>query len=95
MTLLVWEMSAIVQWLAHSVVLPLGIGMRIDFSSPVATAGSFIFADMLNAPSRWHHQVLNSSTGISSHPLALLVLFKAHLTSHSRMSGSVWLTTPS
>ena len=31
MTLLAWEMSAIVQWLAHSLVLPfLGIGMRID-----------------------------------------------------------------
>ena len=39
---------------------------------------------------------LNSS-GISSHPLALLtaVLPKAHLTSLSRMSGSGWLTTPS
>ena len=31
MTLLAWEMSAIVQWLAHSLVLPLlGNGMRID-----------------------------------------------------------------
>ena len=30
-SLLVWEMSAIVWWLAHSLVLPfLGIGMRID-----------------------------------------------------------------
>ena len=40
---------------------------------------------------------LNSSAGISSHPLVLLtaVLLKAHLTSHSRMSSSVWLTTPS
>ena len=40
---------------------------------------------------------LNSSTGIALHPLALLraVLRKAHLTSHSRMSGSGWLTTPS
>ena len=41
-------------------------------------------------------RVLNSSTGISSHPLALLtaVLPKAHLTSHSRMSRSGWMTTP-
>ena len=31
MTLLAWEMSAIVQWLAHSLVLPfLGIWMKID-----------------------------------------------------------------
>ena len=42
-------------------------------------------------------RVLNSSTEISLHPLALLtaVLPKAHLTSYSRRSGSGWLTTPS
>ena len=41
-------------------------------------------------------RVLNSSPGIPSHPLTLLtsVLPKAHFTSHSRISGSVWLTTP-
>ena len=39
----------------------------------------------------------NSSTGILSPPLALFVvmLFKAHLTSHSRMSGFRWVITPS
>ena len=39
----------------------------------------------------------NSSTGIPSPPLALFVvmLSKAHLTSHSRMSGSRWVITPS
>ena len=39
----------------------------------------------------------NSSTGIPSPPLALFVvmLSKAHLTSHSRMSGSIWVITPS
>ena len=38
----------------------------------------------------------NSSTGIPSPPLALLVVMlpKAHLTSHSRMSGSRWVITP-
>ena len=41
-------------------------------------------------------RVLNSSTGIPLHPLALLtaVLPKAHLTLLSRMSGSGWLITP-
>ena len=41
-------------------------------------------------------RIWNSSTGIPSHPLALFVvmLFKAHLTSHSRMSGSRKVTTP-
>ena len=38
----------------------------------------------------------NSSTGIPSHLLALFVVMvsKAHLTSHSRMSGSRWVVTP-
>ena len=41
-------------------------------------------------------RIWNSSTGIQSPPLALfvVVLFKAHLTSHSRMSGSRWVITP-
>ena len=39
----------------------------------------------------------NSSAGIPSPPLALFVVMlpKAHLTLHSRMSGSRWVTTPS
>ena len=42
-------------------------------------------------------RIWNSSTGIPSHPLALFVVMlpKAHLTSHSRMSGSRWVITPS
>ena len=42
-------------------------------------------------------RIWNSSTGISSPPLALFVgmLSKGHLTSHSRMSGSLWVITPS
>ena len=39
----------------------------------------------------------NSSVGISSPPLALFVVMlpKAHFTSHSRMSDSRWVITPS
>ena len=42
-------------------------------------------------------RIWNSSTGIPSSPLALLIVMlpKAHLTSHSRMSGSRWVITPS
>ena len=42
-------------------------------------------------------KIWNSSTGILSPPLALFVvmLSKAHLTSHSRMSGSRWVIIPS
>ena len=41
-------------------------------------------------------RIWNSSTGISSPPLALFIVMlpKAHLTSHSRMSGSKWVITP-
>ena len=42
-------------------------------------------------------RIWNSSTGIPSPPLALFIVMlpKVHLTSHSRMSGSRWVTTPS
>ena len=42
-------------------------------------------------------RIWNSSTGIPSPPLALFVVMlpKAHLTLHSKMSGSGWVTTPS
>ena len=41
-------------------------------------------------------RIQNSSTGIPSPPLALFVVMlpKAHLTSHCRMSGSRWVITP-
>ena len=41
-------------------------------------------------------RVWNISTGIPSPPLALFIVMlpKAHLTSHSRMSGSRWVITP-
>ena len=41
-------------------------------------------------------RIWNSSTGIPSPPLALFIVMlpKAHLTSHSRISGSRWVITP-
>ena len=44
----------------------------------------------------WSFRIWNSSTGIPSPPLALFVVMlpKAHLTLHSRMSGSRWMITP-
>ena len=100
MTLPAWEISAIIQRLAHSLVLPfLGIRMRIDLFQSCGHCWVFhicrhIECNTLMASS---FKVLNSSTGIPSHPLALLtaVLPKAHLTLLSRTSGSGWLTTPS
>ena len=41
-------------------------------------------------------RIWSNSTGIPSSPLALFIVMhsKAHLTSHFRMSGSRWVTTP-
>ena len=41
-------------------------------------------------------RIWNSATGIPSPPLALFIVMlpKVHLTSHSRLSGSRWVTTP-
>ena len=62
---------------------------------------------LLSFPNCWHiecstftassFKIWNSSTGAPSPPLALFteMLSKTHLTSHSRMSGSRWMITPS
>ena len=76
-----------------------GIGMKIDLSQSCAHCWVFQIC--------WHiecstftvssFEIWNSSTGIPSPPLALFVamLSKAHLTSHSRLSGSRWVIIPS
>ena len=45
----------------------------------------------------WSFRIWNSTTGIPSPPLALFIVMlpKARLTSHSRISGSRWVITPS
>ena len=99
-TLLGCEMSAIVQQFEHSLALPFfGIGMKTDLFQSCGHCWVFQIC--------WHTEcstftessfkIWNSSTGIPSPPLALflVMLSKAHLTSHSRMSGSRWVTTPS
>ena len=72
---------------------------RKTFSSAVASAEFSQFAGILSeALSQYHFfRIWNSSAGIPSPPLTLFVgmLPKAHLTSHSRMSGSRWVFTPS
>ena len=58
------------------------------FSSPVATAEFSKFAGILSAAFSEHH--LSGLEIAPSPPLALFIVMlpKAHLTSHSRMSGS-------
>ena len=98
-TLLVCEMSAIVRWFQHSLALPFfGIGMKTDLFQSCGHCWVFQIC--------WHiecstftascFRIWNSSTGIPSPTLALFIVMlpKAHLTWHSRMSGSRWVIIP-
>ena len=98
-TLLAREMSAVVPQFEHSLGLPFfGIGMKTDLFQSCGHCWVFQIC--------WHvecsaftasfFKVWNSSTRIPSPPLTLFVVMlpKAHLTSHSKMSGSRWVITP-
>ena len=95
MTLLACEMSAVVHSLA---LLFFGTGRKTD---PFQSCGHWwvfqiwhIECSILMASS---FRIWNSSAGIPSPPLALFIVMlpEAHLTSHSRISGSRWVITPS
>ena len=76
-----------------------GIGMKTDLFQ--SYGGCCVFQIC------WHiecstftassFRIWNSSTEIPSHPLAFFIVMlpKAHLTSHSRMCGTRWVITPS
>ena len=100
MTLLACEMSAIVRQFEHSLALPFfGIGMKTDLFQSCGHCWVFQI--------RWHTEcntftkssfrIWNSSAGIPLPPLTLFIVMlpKAHLTLHSRISGSRWVITPS
>ena len=98
--LLACEMSVIVLRYEHSLTLPFfGIRMKSDLFQSCGHCWVFKFCWHI-ACSTWiasSFRIWNSSAGIPSPPQALflVMLSKAHLTSHSRMSGSRWVTTPS
>ena len=83
---------------ATSLSLFFGIGMKTDLFQSCGHRWDFQIC--------WHiecstltasfFRIWNRSAGISLLPLALLVVMlpKAQLTSHSRMSGSRWVITP-
>ena len=94
------EMSAIVWQFQHSLALPFfGIEMKTDVLQScghcwVLQTRWYTECSTFRASS---FRIWNSSTGIPSPPLALFVVMlpKAHFTSHSRMSCSRWVITPS
>ena len=98
-TLLACKINTVVQWFEYSLALPFfGIGMKTDLFQScghcwVCQICWHIEYSTLTALSS---KIWNSSTGIPSPPLALFIvmLTKAHLTSHSVMSGSRLVITP-
>ena len=99
-TLLECEMSAIVRSFEHSFALPFfGIGMKTDLFQSCGHCWVFQICWHIEC-SPWiasSFRIWNSSAGIPSPPLALFVVMlpKAHLTSHSRVSGARRVITPS
>ena len=90
-------MSAIVRWYERSLALPFfGIGMKIDLFQSCGHCWVFqicwhIECSTFTASSS---RIWNRSTGVPSPPLALFIvmLYKAHLTSHSGcLALSEWL----
>ena len=98
-TLQMCEMSAIVWWFELYLPLPFfGIGMKTYLFQSFGHFWVSRFAGILSAAlTASSFSILNSSTGIPSSPPALFVMMlpKAYLISHSRMSGSRWVITPS
>ena len=99
-TLLDCEMSAIVQWFDHSLALPFfGFIMKTDLFQSCDHCWVFQICWRIECSTftASYFGIWNSWTGIPSPPLALFagLLPKAHLTSHSGMSDSWWVITPS
>ena len=97
-SLLACEMRVIQQYFEHYLALPfLGIGMKTDLFQSCGHCWVFqicwyIQCSTFTASS---FRIWNSLAGILSPPLALFIVMlpKAHLTSHSRMFGSRWVIT--
>ena len=99
-TLLACEMSASVWKFEHSLALSFfGIGMKTDLfqSCGHCCVFQFFWHSVCSALRASFFRIWNSSAGIPSPSLVLFVviLLKAYLISHSRMSGSRWVITPS
>ena len=98
-TLLACEVSAIVLQSEHSLVLPFfGIRMKMDLFQSCGHCRVFniFWHTECNTFTASSFRIWNSSVRIPLPPLPLFIeLLKAHLTSHSRMSGSRRVITPS
>ena len=92
-------MSIIVWQFEHSLSLPFfGIGMKTDLFQSCGHCWVFQICQHIecNTFIASSFRIWNSSTGMPSPPLALFIVMlpKAYLTLHSRMSDSRWVITP-
>ena len=90
------ECNCRIIWMLFGIAF-LGIGMKIALFQ---SCGHWSFPSLLAYWVQHFNSIIfrtwNSSAGVKPHPLALFLvrLPKAHLTSHFRISGSRWVTTP-
>ena len=98
-TRVLWnEQNCTVVWTFFGIAF-LGLEWILAFSSPVTFPEFSKFADIIECSTliALSFRILSSSAGIPSLPLALFVVVrpKTRLTSHTKMSGCRWVTTPS
>ena len=91
------ECNCVVVWAFFGIAF-IGIGTKTDHFQSCGHCWVFQICWHIEGSSfrASSFRIWNSSIGIPSPPLALFVvmLSKAHLTSHSRISGSRWVITP-
>ena len=97
-TLLACEMNTVVLWFEHSLALPFfGIGMKTDLFQSCNHCWVFQISWHIECSTLlpFSFRIWNGTAGTASTPLALFVVMlpKAHLTSHYRMSSSRWVIT--
>ena len=93
-TFLTCEMSAIVRLFEYSLAFPFfGIGMKTDLVQSCAWVFQMCWHIECSIFTASSFRIWHSSTEILSPPLALFIVMlpKAHLMSHSRMSSSRWV----
>ena len=98
-TLLTCEMSAIMWSSGHSLALPFfGIGMKADLfqSCDHCWVSQICWHSECSTLTASSFRIWNSSAGIPSPSLTLFIVMlpKAHLILHCRISGSRWVITP-
>ena len=97
----IWnEHNCLVVWQLHEMSTTFfGIGMKTDIFQSYSYCLVFQICWHIecNTLTASYFRIWNSTPRIPSAPLSLFLVMlpKTHLTSHSRMSGSRWVTTPS